>query len=887
MISPPPDDETIKLLVEAAIWGLSREAGLGAAVAEGVLRLMEKVSFDRLSTYVALVREAAETGETRGRILATFLAPVLMQDDDFLQRFQNTVQIMLNKGNYTLNAPLEAMEELLAEDDAEAASCYLDLLAATFEQNISYNQSLRLVYLLPKAVTGFTSGRRRFQIAQLHRVVQFDLKLIDPFLDGLEKGSGLLDGQALEHFVNQGLKLYKLSPSSSVKFLRLSSKVGQDAAAALQRAVPLSQIRGQLNRYLQARLGRSVAVKPLSALPEDKADVEWVCSDGRYIYLPDEIDHYESQADNIQLFKSLLKLEAGFFECRTHDFDVERASCRYPELAPVFGALTVDRPQGSICDGERFLSRFHPAALAADLFDLFEQARVTAFLEGRYPGLMRRVMPLLCRQAERAEVNGILADDHLLAPLYAKLVLGRGIAFSTEAETAAVQRALGVLFEKGASEGDPVEASARRVCIAFECLKKGMGKRLAAYRPLVFPFGRRIHWELASRAFAAEERAARRIKMRLSEQGLEVYRSDLRKRLAERQGNLTPDDIVELVLIREGGQISADAMVDLTALDLDDLLQRSGIDTDASKKAGKNGFSYPEWDHHLQDYLYDHTHVYEKDLPGGPQGEADFYDHTLLRHYGLVARMRRAFELLKPEGMALLRQWPEGDAFDYRALLDYAMDRRAGRIPSDRLFIKRLKQERDVSVMLLVDLSRSTSNTVPGGNTSVLDVAKEAVVLFCEALQVVGDDYAIAGFSGTGRHSVDFYSIKRFEEPFGDAVKSRISYLQPQRSTRMGAAIRHAGATLAQTDSRVKLMIVVSDGFPNDLGYKSDYAIADTRRSVQEARSRSLHVKAITVNIGSDPLLDDLYGRVNHHVIGDVRELPDKLLRLYGTLTRF
>jgi nitric oxide reductase activation protein len=102
----------------------------------------------------------------------------------------------------------------------------------------------------------------------------------------------------------------------------------------------------------------------------------------------------------------------------------------------------------------------------------------------------------------------------------------------------------------------------------------------------------------------------------------------------------------------------------------------------------------------------------------------------------------------------------------------------------------------------------------------------------------------------------------------------------------MGAAIRHATAQLAGTASRVRLLIVVSDGFPNDLGYKADYAIADTRRAVQEARSRSLHVKAITVNIGSDPRLDDLYGRTHHHVIGDVRELPDKLLRLYGTLTR-
>jgi nitric oxide reductase activation protein len=248
--------------------------------------------------------------------------------------------------------------------------------------------------------------------------------------------------------------------------------------------------------------------------------------------------------------------------------------------------------------------------------------------------------------------------------------------------------------------------------------------------------------------------------------------------------------------------------------------------------------------------------------------------------------MRRAFELLKPEGMALLRQWPEGDAFDYRALIDFVIDRRAGRIPSQRLYIKRLKSLRDVAVLLLVDLSRSTANPAEGRQATVLAVAKEALVLFCEALQVSGDRYAIAGFSGTGRHNVDYFRIKDFDEPLSPTVQARISALTPQRSTRMGAAVRHAAEQLNRISSRVRLLIVLSDGFPNDLGYKSDYAIADTGRAVQEARAKNFHVKAITVNIGSDPRLDELYGRVHHQVIGDVTELPDKLLRWYGILTR-
>jgi nitric oxide reductase activation protein len=233
-----------------------------------------------------------------------------------------------------------------------------------------------------------------------------------------------------------------------------------------------------------------------------------------------------------------------------------------------------------------------------------------------------------------------------------------------------------------------------------------------------------------------------------------------------------------------------------------------------------------------------------------------------------------------------LRQWVEGDDFDYRALLDFAVDRKAGRQPSERLYIKRVKQRRDVAVMLLVDLSRSTSNMVSGSSRSVLDVAKEAIVLFTQALEVVGDHYAVAGFSGTGRLGVDFFRIKDFEEPLDAGVKGTISRLTPQRSTRMGAAVRRATLDLMAQENRVRLLLLIGDGFPNDTAYKDHYAVQDTRQAIAEARSSGVITQAITVNLPTSPRLDELYGPVRHTVISNVQELPDKLLRLYGVLTR-
>jgi nitric oxide reductase activation protein len=236
----------------------------------------------------------------------------------------------------------------------------------------------------------------------------------------------------------------------------------------------------------------------------------------------------------------------------------------------------------------------------------------------------------------------------------------------------------------------------------------------------------------------------------------------------------------------------------------------------------------------------------------------------------------------------LERQWIEGDEFDYRALLDYALDKKAGRTPSERLYLKRYKELRDVAVLLLVDISRSTATGVCGSDATVLDVEKEAIVLFSEALETVGDTYAIAGFSGTGRLGVDFFHIKDFDEPMGESVRRRIGAMTPQRNTRMGAAIRHAARQLSAVPSRVRLLIILGDGFPNDLDYKQAYAIEDTRKAITALRCENIHVHAITVNIRLEDYsrLDELYGDIHHNVISEVSELPDKLWRIYGALTR-
>lgn len=878
LMSPPPSADFLKRLCEETIWALSQEPGLGQIVARELLRLGARADADVVDAYIQRVRRAAETGPTLARILAVHLVPVILAGSDFLARFEATAGIMGAKGTYTLSEPMTVLAELLAQRDMASAEVYLELLAATFGQAISYNRSVRLTYLLPKAVRDLSGRRRAARITQLVRVVRADQQLLDPFIEGMHKGLALLAPRDLGRFVDQGLAVFRQSPKSGAMFLGLGSERGREACTRLQKAVPMAQIKPGLERYLNARLGRPLRLLPL---PVEASEETAVCSDGSAIYLSDTIDRFDRPAQNVQLGRLLVRLEAGFVEFATFAFDLERAADRYPSVARRVASVE-SVPGPDACDAARFAACFPLPALAWTLLTLFELGRVAACTSMRYPGLIREALPVLGFEARQMRQRR--GRHHWLDPLYDRLVLASTPEGPTHRAVDALSEAIGRSLQAFLTADSAVETCAALVCQWYD--RAAAAPEACADCHAHLPFGWRPHWDLVHRAVASQEEAAARIKARFAAQGVKIYRSDLQARLAERRGRLSPEDIRELVVFRSDDPAGTDPAVagDPFQLDVAALFQDARVAPPAEEDAGVPVFRYPEWDDQLQDYLPDHVRVQQAVVPAA--GNPAFFRGTLEAHRGLVMRMRRAFELLKPEGLAMMRQWPEGDDFDYRALIDCAIDRRSGRIPSDRLFIKRLKQERDVAVLLLVDLSRSTANRVAGREVTVLEVAKEALVLFCEALQVVGDHFAIAGFSGTGRHSVDYFCIKAFEEPLTTVVEQRIAGLQPQRSTRMGAAIRHATAQLAQVGSRARLLILVSDGFPNDLAYKGEYAIADTRRAVQEARARNVHTKAITVNIGSDPRLDDLYGRVHHHVIGDVRELPDKLLRLYGLLTR-
>ena len=895
----PVDEQTMEVLVAESIRSLCQEISFGRSVGLGMAELAGRISPERLLEYRDIVRQAAREGPTLGRIMATHLVTVFLHGSrSLLGQFMAVTRIMRTKGTYTLNRPLAALTALLKAGDQKSAQVYLALMEAAFSQELNYNQCLQFASLLPEAAAAFDKKKRAWQLEQLQRVIRTDYHLAPALMEGLQKGLQRLGRPALENFVRLGLEKYRQHGERASKFLSLESKTGRDACRRMQICVGLDEVQPRLNQYLTARTGMPLVVRPASVLSQTIAPGQesgpGVCSDGRFVYLPDEIDIFRQRSENFFLYMALTRLEAAFYEFATFDFDLEKA------LEQCCAATSTGAPKALLqqcgkwlenlrrngheraedrdsCDLQRFFAIFPLPALAADLFAIFELARLRLLLKRRYPGLVQRVMPLLRHEAHHLFEHR--RPGHPLGMLYLQLALGvdgPGVRKNSAGLVAFTENVVS-RWQAAVSQTLTVETGARIVFqIYFEAAARiGALASGDCYWSFPAPFGWRPRPELFRSAHPEIDRLAARLKTLLARQGLTIYRSDLKLRLQQQHGHLTARDIQQLT-----------GFTPPPALDLEQLLNDGGCRsaTDFYVDAGDNPVSwYREWDCRLADYLQNHVRVVERPVQGP---DNDFFRQVLHRHRGLTRRMRYAFEMLKPRGMTILRQWPDGDEFDYRALLDYALDRRAGFSPSERLYIKRVKQRRDVAVLLLVDLSRSTANRVPGSGSTVLEVEKEAIVILTQALEVLGDTFSIAGFSGSGRLGVDYFQLKDFNESMNEAVRQRIGAVRTQRNTRMGAAVRHAAVALERVPARVRLLVVLGDGFPNDLDYKRQYAVEDTRRALFELQAKNIYIHAITVNQAADPELDDLYGHIHHSLISDVRQLPDKLIWIYGRLTR-
>ncbi|MCX8087103.1 MAG: hypothetical protein N3C63_09435 [Rhodocyclaceae bacterium] len=285
---------------------------------------------------------------------------------------------------------------------------------------------------------------------------------------------------------------------------------------------------------------------------------------------------------------------------------------------------------------------------------------------------------------------------------------------------------------------------------------------------------------------------------------------------------------------------------------------------------------YDEWDYQRNAYRRGWCHVYE--MPVKP-GDGAFVRETRRRYAAFIAQLKRRFEAVRGEDRILGRQ-PEGEEIDLDALVEAVNDRKSGAEPSPRLFCRRMRNDRSLAAMFMVDMSGSTKGWVN-------DAEREALVMLCEALEALGDAYAIYGFSGWTRTRCDIYRIKGFDDRYDDAVRAAIDGIEAKDYTRMGVAIRHLTQLLAAQAARHKLLVMLSDGRPDDFGdeYRGTYGIEDTRRALLEARRQGIRSYCVTIDRHGQDYLKHMMGPAAFTVLDDVKKLPLKLADIYRRLT--
>ncbi len=300
----------------------------------------------------------------------------------------------------------------------------------------------------------------------------------------------------------------------------------------------------------------------------------------------------------------------------------------------------------------------------------------------------------------------------------------------------------------------------------------------------------------------------------------------------------------------------------------------------AALRAGDPGITYPEWDHRLGAYRFPGAIVRPTRATAG---DVEWAELVLYRRATLLRQVRRRFDGLRPRRVHLGRQ-PDGPELDLTAYVTAFADWRAGGPGDDRLYITSRPARRDLAIAVLVDVSASTDAWV-GGSLRIVDVEKEALVMLLEALDMLGDRHAVLAFSGQGPRAVHVRTVKDFNEASGTAARRRIAALEPDGYTRVGAAVRHASALLGRERARHRLLLLLSDGKPNDVDeYAGRYGIEDTRQAVAEARLQGLTPFCLTVDREAPAYLPAIFGPRGFAVLSRPELLPTVLVEVLRSL---
>ncbi|MEW6330877.1 MAG: hypothetical protein AB1560_05385 [Pseudomonadota bacterium] len=685
--------------------------------------------------------------------------------------------------------------------------------------------SRRTAAPLARALAEVERAQQDFVLRWVDIIVKTNAEMAYQFAARAPEAFRLMPPAAIEDWVIRAMDVYDrqgLYPGVSA-LGQLQDFAAETAVAA--HSMALEEIRHVLELFVQGLAGRALKVEEAAEIYTDTA----------VLFLPQRLHQFVERHDNFRLYKAM----AAHLWAQTW-YGTWRAAPGMPLLTET-------------------LAGFRDPARALHLFHALETARLNACIARELPGLHRDML-------EVQRLIGAVRYPAAWEPALARLMQPQ----------AGVTDSLALLPALYDSEIPPPFCF--QGILAPERAQQTMQERLAHEKEL--------------------------FREALSQLGGETPQEKTETATPENSRQYTIEQVPDpdhpgkfiFQLFLDGQPLQP--LADMRAL-MDSIVQDLGqIPEDYLVAAGAGGyrkqadekrpedvwkgtyheegaFLYNEWDHRRNHYRKHWCVLRELEVHPVPE---PFVARTLAKYRGVLPQLRKTFEALRGENK-LLKKQINGDDVDFDALVEARADMKSGMELSERLFTKLHKFERDIAVMFMVDMSGSTKGWIN-------DAERESLVLLCEALEILGDRYAIYGFSGMTRKRCELYRIKRFDEPYSEDVRRRIAGIRPQDYTRMGVTIRHLTKLLNDIEARTKLLITLSDGKPDDYdGYRGEYGIEDTRMSLIEAKRAGIHPFCITIDEAARDYLPHMYGAVNWTLVDDVRKLPLKVSDIYRRLT--
>lgn len=686
-----------------------------------------------------------------------------------------------------------------------------------------------------------------------------------------------------QSWAREGAQLYRSDRRKAQAYYALESKSSQETLRGAHDGIALESVAHLLRLYVEGLTGREMVIAPLGSIPEEAR-----INDGHTIQLPSVVAEFGSPDDDFRLYKVLAAHASGQVEFGTRETGTRDLRAALREIEAYFEnqerrrlaeelqdteyvqysnvehlGMSTRRPLEpdafDLADYKTILSRFANPVLATRIFTTLENGRIDWKLRHAYRGIRRDLDFVRNRLIERRPPIVELTVEQAIYEMLFQITLCGGVVDETArlAYAEIIHQFEVIVSEYLRREGATVADTL-----------------IATFRVYELLDGQRSQKQSENETGDDQEES-------------EKDQPDERKGESEQQQSSSPTPR-RPDLFNQWSQATEETSPTDSEL-LNELMNSETSEQELQE--GDVVFFYDEWDRELGDHRAKWCRVIQRE---NKRGSREFVEQVRARYSGIISSIRYQFQMLKPESMRKIKGELDGEDFDLQAVIDHHVDKITTGRPSDRLYIRRIRRERDVAVSFLLDMSSSTARTItrhpnqpytrPG--QKIIDIEKQGLVLMSEALEAVGDAYSISGFTSEGRRNVKYFLIKRFGEKYNQEVERRIGGITYHNNTRLGAAIRHAAAELEKQDARTKLLIVLSDGRPYDHDYgDSRYAREDTKTALRQAKIQGITPFCITIDRESEAELKDLYGEVGYTIIDDVMSLPERLPGIYRRLT--